>query len=80
MDEPAGSLLCGFAFAFDRLAKSPAFNLNAHSSNCISEVSCSFVVQVRDQQEECLFFFPLGTLDRIELLVQYQPMFFQECV
>ena len=26
---------------FDRLAKSPAFNLNAYSSNCTSEVSCS---------------------------------------
>ena len=32
---------CGFAVAFDRLAKSPAFNFNASSSNCISEVSCS---------------------------------------
>ena len=30
-----------FCFAFDRLAKSPAFNFNAYSSNCISEVSCS---------------------------------------
>ena len=29
-------------------------------------------------EEECLFFLPLGTLDRIELLVQYQSMFFQE--
>ena len=25
---------CGFALAFDRLAKSPAFNFNAYSSNC----------------------------------------------
>ena len=33
-------------------------------------------------EEECLFFLPLGKLlgklDRIELLVQYQSMFFQE--
>ena len=33
--------LCGFALAFDRLAKSLAFNFNTFSSNCISEVSCS---------------------------------------
>ena len=39
----AESRLCGFALAFDRLAKSPAFNLNAYSSNCISEVSCSLL-------------------------------------
>ena len=30
--------------------------------------------------EECLFFLPLGMLDRTELLVQYQFIFFQECV
>ena len=41
VEEPAVSRLCGFALAFDRLAKSPAFNLNAYSSNCTSEVSCS---------------------------------------
>ena len=41
VDELAESRLCGFALAFDRLAKSPAFNFNAYSSNCISEVSCS---------------------------------------
>ena len=29
-------------------------------------------------EEECLFFLPLGKLVRIELLVQYQAMFFQE--
>ena len=29
-------------------------------------------------EEECSVFLPLGTLDRIELLVQYQFMFFQE--
>ena len=44
-EEPASSLLCGFAFASDGLAKSPAFNLNAHSSNCISEVSCSMLLK-----------------------------------
>ena len=43
VDELAKSRFCGFAFAFDRLAKSPAFNLNAYSSNCISEVSCSLL-------------------------------------
>ena len=31
-------------------------------------------------EEECLVFLPLGTLDRIELLVQYQSIFFQEYV
>ena len=31
-------------------------------------------------EEECLFFLPLGKLDRIELLVQYQSVFFQEWV
>ena len=30
-EEPAGSLLCGFASDFDRLAKSLAFNFNAYS-------------------------------------------------
>ena len=30
--------------------------------------------------EGCLFFLPLGKLDRIELVVQYQSMFFQEKV
>ena len=44
-EEPAGSLLCVFALAFDRLAKSPAFSLNAHSSNCISEGSCSMLLK-----------------------------------
>ena len=38
VDELAESRLCGFALAFDRLAKSLAFNLNAYSSNCTSEV------------------------------------------
>ena len=28
-------------------------------------------------EEECLVFLPLGTLDRVELLVQCQSMFFQ---
>ena len=32
-EEPAGSLLCGFALAFDRHAKSFASNFNAHSSS-----------------------------------------------
>ena len=32
-EEPAGSLLCGFAFAFDRHAKSFASNFNAYSSS-----------------------------------------------
>ena len=31
-------------------------------------------------EEECLFFLPLGMLDRIELLVQYQSKFFHEQV
>ena len=43
VDELAKSRFCGFAFAFDRLAKSPAFNVNAYSSNSISEVSCSLL-------------------------------------
>ena len=33
--------LCGFALAFDRLAKARAFVLNEKLSNFISEVSCS---------------------------------------
>ena len=41
--EPADSRLCGFASAFDRHAKSLAFNFNAYSSNCTSEVSCSLL-------------------------------------
>ena len=43
VDELAESRLCGFALTFNRLAKSPAFNLNAYSSNCTSEVSCSLL-------------------------------------
>ena len=31
-------------------------------------------------EEECLVFLPQGTLDQIELLVQYQSIFFQEWV
>ena len=31
-------------------------------------------------EEECLVFLPLGTLDRIQLLVQYQSIFFHEYV
>ena len=41
--EPASSLLCGFALAFDRHAKSFTSNFNAYSSSCISEVSCSML-------------------------------------
>ena len=41
VEEQAEARLRGCALAFDRLAKSLAFNLNAQSSNCISEVSCS---------------------------------------
>ena len=40
VEESAGSRHCDFALAFDRLAKSIAFNRNAYSSNCTSEVSC----------------------------------------
>ena len=36
VDELAESRLGGFSLAFDRLAKSPAFNFNAYSLNCIS--------------------------------------------
>ena len=43
MDELAEPRFCVFALAFDRLAKSPAFNFNAFSSNSISEVSCSLL-------------------------------------
>ena len=41
VDEQAEIRLCGFAVAFDRLAKARAFNLNAYSSNRTYEVSCS---------------------------------------
>ena len=43
VDELAESCLCGFGLAFDRLVKSPAFNINAYSSNCTSEVSSSLL-------------------------------------
>ena len=43
VDGPASSRLRGFALAFDRLAKALAFNFNAYSSNCFSEVSCSLL-------------------------------------
>ena len=54
VDDLAESRNCGFALAFDRLAKSPAFNFNAYSSsNCISgfpaRCCLGLVVQVRDQ-------------------------------
>ena len=47
--------LCGFALAFDRLAKARAFVFNANSSNCIPGgfllvVVLLLVVQVRDQR------------------------------
>ena len=43
VDELAEVRLCGFVLAFDRLAKSLAFNFNAYSSNYMSEVSCSLL-------------------------------------
>ena len=43
VDELAEICLCGFASAFDRLAKASTFNFNTQSSNCISEVSCSLL-------------------------------------
>ena len=43
VDELADSRLCGFALTFDRHVKSLAFNLNAYSSNCTSEVCCSLL-------------------------------------
>ena len=42
-EEPAGSLLCGFAFAFDRHAKSFAFSFNAYSSSSTSGISVSLL-------------------------------------
>ena len=42
-EEPASSLLCGFAFAFDRHAKSCASNFNAYSSSWTSGISCSLL-------------------------------------
>ena len=36
LEEPASSLLCGFALAFDRHAKSLASNFDAYSSSCNS--------------------------------------------
>ena len=44
-EEPAGSLLCGFAFAFDRYAKSFALSFNANSSSWSSgkDVSLLFI-------------------------------------
>ena len=45
VDELPEFRFCGFALAFDRFAKSPAFNFNAYSSNCIYEVSCSLLLK-----------------------------------
>ena len=42
-EEPAGSLLCGFAFAFDRHAKSFALSFYAYSSSCSSGFSVSLL-------------------------------------
>ena len=36
--------------------------------------------EILSVEEEFLFFLPLGKLDRIELLVQHQSIFFQEFV
>ena len=41
VEGPAGSHLCGFVLAFDRLAKSFASNFNAYSPSCTSGISCS---------------------------------------
>ena len=41
VDEQAEVDLCGFAIAFDRLAKASTFVFNANSSDFVSEVSCS---------------------------------------
>ena len=40
-EEPANSLLCGFAFAFDRHAKSLASSCTANSPNCSSGITVS---------------------------------------
>ena len=42
----ASSLLCGFAFAFDRYAKSFTFSCNACSSSWSSDISVSVVVRI----------------------------------
>ena len=42
-EEPASSLLCGFALDFDRHAQSFASNLNAYSSSWTSGISCSML-------------------------------------
>ena len=42
-EEPAGFLLCGFAFAFDRHAKSFASSFNAYSSSWTSGISVSLL-------------------------------------
>ena len=58
-EEPAGSLLCGFAFAFDRHAKSFAFSFNAYSSSWYSGISVSL-----------LFKFITNLFDPWEILTQ----------
>ena len=58
-EESAGSLLCGFAFAFDRHAKSFALSFNACSSSCSSGISVSL-----------LFKFITNLLDPWEILTQ----------
>ena len=70
----------------------PFYSSTFHQTNVESTQICSedhlSVSRIRSHhlllevvlrvEEECLFFLPLGTLDRIELLVQYQSMFFHE--
>ena len=59
VEEPAGSLLCGFALAFDRHAKSFASNFHAYSSSWTSGISCSL-----------LFKFITNLFDPWEILTQ----------
>ena len=58
-EEPAGSLLCGFAFAFDRYAKSFALSFNANSSSWSSGIYVSL-----------LFKFITNLFDPWEILTQ----------
>ena len=58
-EEPAGFLLCGFAFAFDRHAKSFASSFNAYSLSWTPEIPISL-----------LFKFTTNLFDPWEILTQ----------
>ena len=68
------------------LCSSTFHQTNIENSQICSEDNLSIsrvrspylLLEVLRVEAECSFFLPLGKLDRVELLIQYQSMFFQE--